>query len=299
MAMTAKHRVALVGCGDWGRHILRDLRALGAEVFVVARSAASRARAAEGGAAAIVPDVDALPEVAGAVVATSTTTHAEVIESLLPRGIPVFVEKPLCPDAEAAARLARLAPERLFVMDKWRYHPGVELLRDLARTGELGPTVGLATTRIGWGNTHDDADGIWHLAPHDLSIGLEILGHLPPPRAAVADVGCRGPEGLRALLGDRPWLAIEVSARSPERRREIVLHARDGVAVLGGGYDDHVALHRHPVDPASREAEVERRPIATEMPLLRELRAFVEHLGGGPPPRSSAAEAAAIVGTLA
>jgi hypothetical protein len=35
------------------------------------------------------------------------------------------------------------------------------------------------------------------------------------------------------------------------------------------------------------------------MPLLAELRAFVEHLQGGPPPRSSAAEAVAIVERVA
>ena len=44
-------RVALVGCGRWGRHILRDLIALGCEVPVVARSEASVERAREGGAA--------------------------------------------------------------------------------------------------------------------------------------------------------------------------------------------------------------------------------------------------------
>jgi Trk K+ transport system NAD-binding subunit len=34
--------VGLVGCGRWGRHILRDLVALGCEVHVVARSEESR-----------------------------------------------------------------------------------------------------------------------------------------------------------------------------------------------------------------------------------------------------------------
>ena len=41
--------------------------------------------------------------------------------------------------------------------------------------------------------------------------------------------------------------------------------------------------------------EVEERPIGDELPLERELAAFLEHLRGGPPPRSSAAEGAAIV----
>jgi hypothetical protein len=45
--------------------------------------------------------------------------------------------------------------------------------------------------------------------------------------------------------------------------------------------------------------EPERRAISTELPLLRELRAFVEHLDGGPPPRSSAAEGVEIVRRIA
>ena len=47
-----------------------------------------------------------------------------------------------------------------------------------------------------------------------------------------------------------------------------------------------------------RGAEPERRPIDPEWPLLRELRAFVEHVRGGPPPRSSAAEHVEIVERL-
>ena len=43
----------------------------------------------------------------------------------------------------------------------------------------------------------------------------------------------------------------------------------------------------------------EHRQISTEMPLLRELRAFLEHLEGGPPPRSSAAEGVEIVTRIA
>ena len=42
--------VGLVGCGNWGRHILRDLVSLGCEVPVVVRSQESKARAREGGA---------------------------------------------------------------------------------------------------------------------------------------------------------------------------------------------------------------------------------------------------------
>lgn len=289
--MSRSARVGLAGCGRWGRYILRDLLSLGCSVSVVARSPESMARAE--GADTIVGSVRELPEVDGIVIATPTTTHATVIEHALERGVPVFVEKPLTNDPAAADRLAAAAGERLFVMDKWRYHPGVELLRDLARDGSLGAVRGLFTTRIGWGNPHDDVDAAWVLAPHDLSIALEILGELPGARAAVADLSGDDVQGLVGLLGERPWHRLEISVRSPERRREVQLVCEQGVALLADGYSEHVLVHRDGAD------EPERREIAAELPLLRELRAFVEHLQGGPPPRSSAAEGALVVRRIA
>jgi predicted dehydrogenase len=291
----SKTSIGLIGCGDWGRHILRDLLSLGCEVMVVARGEATVARAADGGAHRISRTVDELPEVDGVVVATPTTTHAEVIRSVLDRGVPIFVEKPLAPDLREAERLAAEAPDRIFVMDKWRYHPGVELMGEIARSGELGRVHGIRTHRLGWGNPHEDVDGVWILAPHDLSIVLEILGEVPPARAAVLERVGRSVAGLSGLLGGDPWVALEVSTSSPVRQRRVTLHCEAGVLILGDGYSDRLEFYRQtaPLDTDVPDPEI--REISTEYPLLRELRAFVEHVRGGPPPRSSVHEGAEIV----
>jgi predicted dehydrogenase len=273
-------------------HILRDLCVLGCEVHVVARSPASRGRAEEGGAASVVASVEELPEIDGAVVASSTVSHAAVAESLLGRGVPVFVEKPLTADVGEAERLAAIGGDRLFVMDKWRYHPGIEALAEIARSSELGKVVGLRTTRVSWGHRFEDVDTVWIHAPHDLAIALEILGTVPAARSAVGEVQDGSLSGLVAFLGDVPWRAIEISATSAERRREIKLVCEQGVAWLADAYADHVAV-------APTGGEPEGRALSTEMPLLCELRAFVEHLDGGPPPRSSAAEGAEVVRRIA
>ena len=289
-------RVALVGCGRWGRHILRDLSALGCEVPVVARSEASVERAREGGAGTIVPDLASLGAVDGVVVATPTATHAEVVEEALGLGVPVFVEKPLTADVESARRLAAAAPDRLFVMDKWRYHPGVRELARIAQSGELGPVVGIHARRVGLGHNYADVNAVWILAPHDLSIALEVLGRVPELRSAVPELVGGELAGMTAVLGDSPWLVVEVSTLAPAHRRELRLVCEGGVAQLDGGYAEHVIVGRA---GEIEEDAVERRPISGEMPLLAELRAFVEHLQGGPPPRSSAAEAVAIVERIA
>jgi predicted dehydrogenase len=284
--------IAMVGFGRWAAHIFRDLTTLGCRVAVAVPSETGRRRAREAGAAVAVSSIEELPPVDGVVVVTPTATHAEVVERVLEHlDVPVYVEKPLTDDVPAARRIARSAPARVFVMDKWRYHPGVEALRDLAGSGRLGRLVGLRSTRLQWGNQHGDVDGTWILAPHDLSIVLEILGRIPEPRLAFGDGDGREID-LVAVLGDEPWVRIEVSTRFPERRRELQVHLEGGVAWLPDSYADHVAV-------LLADGTAERIPISTELPLLRELRAFVEHVRGGPPPRSSAEEGAAVVEAIA
>jgi len=280
--------VGLVGCGQWGAYVLRDLRALGCEVPVVARSEESVARAGDGGADSVVPSIDALARVDGLVVSTPIATHAAVLDEALDLGVPVFVEKPLCDDPNDAARLAAVAPDRLFVMDKWRYHPGVLALAALARDGSLGRVRGLRTLRVQPENRHAE-DGVWVLAPHDLAIAIEAL------RSVASPVAARGVwEGdhlvtLHALL-DTPlgWHALEVSERAPAVARRVELHCDEGIAVLAGGWDEHVEVHVNGAEPTRIETR-------GELPLLAELRAFVGFLEGGPPPRSSVADGASIV----
>lgn len=284
--------VALVGCGRWGRLILRDLVALGCRVAVATPSEESRQVASAGGAWRVVPHVRDLPDVEGAVVATPTVHHGAVAAELLARGLKVFVEKPLTADPVVARALVEAAPDRVFVMDKWRYHPCVEELARIARSGEIGPVLSLNTTRIDWGNPHSDVHAVWILAPHDLSIGLEVLGFLPEPRYARAEIVGDQPVALVGLLGDEPFQAIEINTRSPVKRREVRLSCRDGVASFGDGYADAVEIVR-------ADGNRETRGVSTELPLRRELKAFLEHLRGGPPPRSSAAEGALIVETIA
>lgn len=285
--------VALVGCGRWGRNILRDLVGLGARVTVIDPSPEARKTALEEGAMRAESGLEHLGAVEGVIVSTPARTHEEVVERLLDRNVPIFCEKPLTVDPRSAARLAARGAGRLFVMDKWRYHPGVEALAGIARAGELGAVLGVRTFRCQSGIPAHDVDGIWTLAPHDLSIVTEVLGKLPRPVAAAVEADGTTALTLDGLLGERPWATIEVSVRAPERRREVRLHCDGGIATLGAADATHVEV-------ASSGREVERRPISAELPLARELVAFLDYLRGeGPPPRSSASEGAETIRVLA
>lgn len=281
--------VGLVGVGRWGRHILRDLVSLGCQVHVVARSEQSIANAHEFGASGVVGEVAQLPAIDAAVAAPIVTRHAEVIERLAAHTDgPIFSEKPLTADVAEAEALARALPDRLFVMDKWRYHPGVLEMARMAKGGELGEIQGVATRRVSSGNPHPDINTIWTHAPHDLSIALEVLGEVPHVRSAVGELQNGQLRGITAILGERPWLTLEVSDNAPDHRREARVIGSDAAVILDGGWSEHVTVRRE-----GQEDETVATP--GELPLLAELRAFVEHVRGGTPPKSSAAEGLAIV----
>jgi predicted dehydrogenase len=288
--MARRPCIGLVGCGRWGRNILRDLRGLGAEVHVADTDAAARRLALAEGARSAVGDSRALPAADGFVVATNARSHAAAVDALLESGRPIFVEKPFTVEADEAERLAAAGAGRVFVMDKWRYHPGVEALRDVAASGRLGRVEGLQSLRWAEDLPPHDVDAIWTLAPHEVSLALELLGHIPKPMGAVAERSV-GSTRLQARLGGPPWQAFEVSTGRTGYRRMIEIVCEGGRARLEDPYAGRIVVE----SPGHDEA-VE---VAADSPLERELRAFLDHLAGGPAPRTAANEAAVVVRRVA
>ena len=286
--------LGLIGCGIWGRVILRDLKDLGHRVWVVEPDTTARLEIA-GIADKVVSDVSTLPGVSGLVVATPASTHFAVVSSLLSREVPILCEKPLTTDIEEARALVARAGGRLFVGHVWCYHPGVEELAKIARTAELGPVLALRSTRTNWASPRRDVDSVWNLAPHDLSLAQYILGSIPEPRYAHAEIVHGRCVGMIGILGSTPSAIFEVSNRFREKRREIRLHCREGVAVLGDPDSGQIEITRG--GPGGKP-ELELRAVDREPALLRELRAFCAFLNGGVAPRASAADGLAVVEAL-
>jgi predicted dehydrogenase len=291
--------IGLVGCGRWGQLILRDLVQCGARVHVVARNKAADAAARLYGASEIVSDLAQLGDMDGYVIATPTVSHASVVEALLPKGQPIFVEKPMTADRTSARRLTQMANGRLFVMDKWRYHPAIEAMRSEIVEGRVGDVIAIQTVRTGWGNPHDDVSVLWILAPHDLSIVLHLTGLVPNLLAARALSEQMPDLGFTAFLGGQgmPSVEITIGAASPDHQRRILVVGSKATLELRGGYDDRIFVREGaPGSPHASEQVIE---VGKAMPLLSELQRFLDHVKGGPAPMSSAEDGLIIVERLA
>lgn len=290
-------QIGLVGFGRWGKLIFRDLRSIGVSVHVAVPSPTSRKAAKDAGAETVCSRAGDLPDCDGYVIASPTIQHAACISEIAHRDRPIFVEKPLTTEPDTAHSLASTLAGRLFVMDKWRYHPGVLKLAELAKTGALGDIEAIRTFRLGWGNPHKDVDALWILLPHDLSIALEILGTLPAADTTLSQKPWLTPDDLVVRLSDSSGgasVTAEISSLHPASKRAVVVIGSKAVAQLSDSYDEHILLASR-IQPGKPEAI----PVGKDMPLLAELKAFVVHLEGGAEPKSSAAEGALIVRRIA
>jgi predicted dehydrogenase len=280
--------------------VLRDLLSLGAAVQVAAPTESTRKYALEQGARAAHADVGDIRDVDGYVIVAPTSLHAWMIDRLLPTGKPIFVEKPLCIDPADARRIADRGQGRVFVMDKWRYHPGIQRIADLKKRGELGEVLSVRMVRMGWGLRHRDMDSLSMLLPHDLSILLHVIGDIPMLRSAIRTTVSPGDGGMIAVLGGdagAPLVTLETSVATPEHRRSFTFVGERATAQLADACETCVRLRRGP--PGNLSAAAESLDASGPLPLLRELEVFVEHLRGGPAPVSSANEGRRVVERIA
>ena len=142
--------------------------------------------------------------------------------------------------------------------------------------------------RLGWSNPHKDVDALWILLPHDLAIAYEILGHLPKVKAASTPVRGRQACDALAVLADAEdevEVTIEIATSHPGTHRSVVVIGSKKSAQLTDSYAPEIMLADGPPDADAKP--VYARKAGEEMPLKRELKAFLGFLAGGPPPRSS------------
>ncbi len=272
--------IGLIGCGNWGSNILRDLIQLSCEVYVVDIDFQARSRAAANGAQQVFSKTDDLPVCDGYVVAVPIPDLTKETAGLLRFKKPIFSEKTLCLSMEDFNLLKNSGGlEYVFCMHKWHYHPGIEALRLIAQSGKIGEIEELNTTRHNWVNDFHGGDIFWTLAVHDLTIIKHILGYIPDKIKSI-DVICDEmglPVSLIAVLGNKPSVFISVNGRQSKKISGVSVHGEKGSAELQNAYDDHITL--------KNDAGEETIPIDTTFPLFLELKEFVRYLDNGPKPR--------------
>jgi predicted dehydrogenase len=290
--------VAVVGCGYWGRNLVRAFNRLHALDSVFDAMPLGRATAAD-----LVPDVlvyDSLEQilsgdVPAVVIATPAETHYQLALRILEAGKDVFVEKPLALTYEQGKQLVDLAEARkrvLMVGHVLEYHPAIVRLLELVEAGELGKVRYISSNRLNLGKVRREENILWSFAPHDIAVVLRLMKAMPLQVAAhggsyvqpdIEDVT------VTHLLFDNGVRShIYVSWLHPFKEQRLVVVGSKKMA----SFDDvskRLVLYDQRVEvkddqPTPIKGAGESIAFSEEEPLLVECRAFLEAIATRRPP---------------
>jgi len=311
--VASKHAgVGVIGCGYWGKNLVRNFAQLGALQMVCDAAEIGQKSASElAPYAEVVADVDEVlaAPVAGVVIATSAETHYELARQALEAGKDVLCEKPLALTYEQRAELVRLAERGgriLMVGHVLEYHPGVVRLLELVRAGELGKVRYIYSNRLSLGKVRREENILWSFAPHDIAIILRLMGSMP-----FQVVACGGsyiqpniPDVTvtNLLLDNGVRAHIFVSWLHPfKEQRLVIIGSRkmasfDDVAKKLIVYDQHVDVRNgEPIPIKGDGLEV---PYSPDEPLRLECQAFLSAITTRQPPLTDGASGLRVLKVL-
>jgi predicted dehydrogenase len=313
-------RIGVVGLGYWGPNLARNFDRLPDSELAWICDASEDARARwsrefpSARASAELDDLLRDASLDAVAIATRVPSHAELAERALDAGKHCFVEKPLAQSVAEAERVVEAAERNgrvLMVGHLLEYHPGVEKLKELVASGELGDIRYIYGNRLNLGKLRADENALWSLGAHDVSVVLRLADEEPYECRAVGEsymregvedvVFCylRFPSGLAAHL-HLSWLDPH-----KERRFTVVgskrmatfddMELERKVTVYDKGFDQDFSSYGEYI---ARSGDIHSPRISNEEPLRIECRHFMDRVADGAEPRSGAEAGLRVVRVL-
>lgn len=316
--------VAVVGAGGWGKNHVRNFATLeGASLrYVCDPRAEIRAEVER-----THPRTRALPDAAemladegvrGVIVATPAPTHHAVAMAALRAGKDVLVEKPLALSSAEARELC-LEAERLgrilMVGHLLLYHPAVQMLRDMVKSGELGEVLYVYCQRLNLGVVRSDENVWWSLAPHDLSLANYLLDAEPLAVSASGGTFLQTGRGIEDVVfatvhyPNGRIAHVHASWLDPNKTRQLTVVGSKKMAIFDDtSPDEKLKIFDKGAEPPPsltyeqgvriRTGDVRVPALRMHEPLRRECGAFVEAIRTRVPPVADGRSGLAVVRAL-
>jgi UDP-2-acetamido-3-amino-2,3-dideoxy-glucuronate N-acetyltransferase len=312
-------RVAVVGCGYWGKNLVRDFADLGAlEAIVEANPATRDALVAQHKTRSLELD-EALqdPAVDGIVIAAPAEMHYLLAKRALEAGKHVYVEKPLAlttKDGAELVTLARAHNKQLMVGHLLQYHPAFVALKAFVTSGAIGRLTYVYSNRLSFGIIRREEDVLWSFAPHDLSMILSLVGEEP------VEVNAFGAPTLHPTIGDFCQVQLQFangvkghvfcSWLHPFKEQRLVAVGEKGMVVFEDSAKnpaDKLKLYSHSIEwsngaPKAVKATEEAGtalPYGEGNPLKDECLHFLQSIRENSIPRTNGAEGLRVLSVLA
>tara|TARA_Y200000002_G_scaffold369557_1_gene363825 strand:+ start:1911 stop:2882 length:972 start_codon:yes stop_codon:yes gene_type:complete len=179
-----KKKISVVGCGQWGKNLVRNFSELGGLFSVcdtdakISKKYASQYKVKESSFEEIIND----PNIKGVALTVPAHLHASMAIEAMNKGKHVFVEKPLAmnvTEAELMIATAKKNNVKIMVGHLLQFHPIFNAIKKMVKNGEIGKLKYIYSNRLGFGKVRSQEDVIWSFAPHDISMILSLVDESP------------------------------------------------------------------------------------------------------------------------
>jgi predicted dehydrogenase len=240
-------KLGLIGCGAWGRNLLRNFSNLPGCVLLSCCD--ENPKQIE----KLCPDYPKVeftqsqdeiienPNLDAVVISTPPATHFELSKAALLADKDVFVEKPLVLNTREGEELVELAEKKkriLMVGHIMEYHAATLKLKEYIEKGELGKVYYLYSTRVNLGKVRDIENALWSFAPHDISMILFLLQKDPVSVTATGECYLQKDKDIEDVVfmnmhfKDGIMAHIHVSWLDPHKERRLTVVGDRKMAVF-------------------------------------------------------------------
>ena len=182
--MIRELNIALVGCGNWGKNIARNLHQMGYLACIYdSKSNLSKELSYDYMLPALELDkIFKEKKINAIVIASPAITHKDLAVEALKNDKDVFIEKPFCLSLTDAVKLSELATNKnrvLMVGHLLNYHNAFREMKELIKSGKIGVLQNIRANRQALGAIRSEESVIYDLSAHDISMILSITEELP------------------------------------------------------------------------------------------------------------------------
>jgi predicted dehydrogenase/acetyltransferase-like isoleucine patch superfamily enzyme len=308
-------KVAVVGCGYWGKNIVRNFYELGYLGAVCDDSLEHATQVSQNNGNVPILSFDQIiqsSEINAVVIASPAVTHADLAAKFLKAGKHVLVEKPLAvnlSDAKTLQSLAEKYEKILMVGHLLQYHPAYIKMKHLLKEGKIGPLEYIYSHRLSLGKVRTEEDVLWSFAPHDLSMVLGLVDDAPTYTNAffaagqgrtIADHAVVELSFTKGVKGH-----IFVSWLHPFKEQRLVVSGPKGSLVFDDGkpWAEKLMFYPCALNFTDKGPQLEKYPaecivVQEAEPLKKECQHFIECIENNKTPISNAQEAIRVLTVL-
>jgi predicted dehydrogenase len=309
-----KKNIAVVGCGYWGKNLVRNFSELGALCSIsdpnseIAEQHVSQYNVKKSSFTEIIND----PNIKGVVLAVPAHLHASMAIDAMNKNKHVFVEKPLAMnevEAELMIATAKKNKVQLMVGHLLQYHPIFKTIREYVKEGKVGEINYIYSNRLSYGNIRTEEDVIWSFAPHDISMILSLTDQVPEyvstnaisilqkNIADTATIHLQFKSGLKSH--------ISVSWLHPYKEHKLVVVGQSAILVFDDTKSWQEKLALYPYDAVSsknlinlKNSNVQYIKVSEEEPLKNECQHFIDVVEKDIQPLTDGAEGLRVLKVL-